>query len=109
MSNFPNLENLGSGHLSPEAIMMFEQFARIGNSVEGQAFQRVREVDETQLIDVAGADIYIGYAIPLSSVSLAVWKIKKINTNNPISIYYADGSTLYNKQWSDRTTYSYTS
>lgn len=109
MSNFPSVQNLGSGHLSPEAIMMFEQFARIGNSVDGQAFQRVREADETQLIDVAGADIYIGYAIPLSSVSLAVWKIKKINTNNPISIYYADGSTLYNKQWSDRTSYSYTS
>lgn len=108
MSNFPNLGNLGTGTLTPEAIMMFEQFGRIGNSTEGQAFSRVREVDETQLIDIVGNDIYIGFAVPLSSVSLAVWKIKRINTNNPISIYYADGSTLYNKQWSARAGYSYT-
>lgn len=108
MSNFPTLENLGTGTLTPEAIMMYEQFGRIGNSVDGQAFLRVREADETQLIDIVGADIYVGYAVPLSSVSLAVWKIKRINTNNPISIYYADGSTLYNKQWSARTGYSYT-
>jgi len=105
----PVLEQLGTGHMSPEAIMMWDQFGRVGNSESGQAFQRVREADETQLIDVAGSDIYIGYALPLSSVSSTVWKIKKINTNNPISIYYADGSTLYNKQWSDRTTYNYTS
>jgi hypothetical protein len=102
-------QELGSGHMSPEAIMMYEQFSRIGNDPQGQAFQRVREADETQLIDVAGSDIYIGYALPLSSISSTVWKIKKINTNNPISIYYADGSTLYNKQWSARTTYGYTS
>jgi hypothetical protein len=103
------IDQMGNGINSPEAIMMFEQFGRIGNVIEGQAFQRVREVDETQLIDIAGADIYVGYALPLSSISTAVWKIKKINTNNPISIYYADGSTIYNKQWSARTTYSYTS
>jgi hypothetical protein len=108
MSDFPKISNLGTGHLSPEAIMMYELFTRVGNSVDGQAYNRVKEVDETQLIDITGSDIYIGYAVPLSSISTTVWKIKKINTVNPISIYYADGSTLYNKQWSDRTTYSYT-
>lgn len=102
-------EQLGSGHMSPEAIMMYEQFSRIGNDSNGQAFQRVREADETQLIDVTGSDIYIGYALPLSAPTATVWKIKKINTTNPISIYYADGSTLYNKSWADRASYNYTS
>ena len=99
--------DFGSGHMSPEAIMMYEQFARVGNSTDGQAYQRVKEVDESQLIDVNGNDIYIGTAVPLSSISTAVWKIKRINTTNPISIYYADGSTFYNKVWASRASYSY--
>lgn len=100
-------EQLGSGHMSPEAIMMWEQLGRIGGVATGQAFQRVREADETQLIDITGNDIYIGFALPGSSQSDTVWKIKKINTVNPITIYWADSSTLYNKKWSDRTTYTY--
>ena len=100
-------EQLGSGHMSPEAIMMWEQLGRIGGVATGQAYQRVREADETVLVDVAGSDIYIGYALPGSSVSEAVWKIKKVNTNNPISIYWADSSTLYTKYYSSRATYTY--
>lgn len=107
MSNFPMLENLGTGTLTPEAIMMFEQFGRIGNSTDGQAFTRTREADETQLIDIVGNDIYIGYAIPGTLQSAASWKIKKINVLNPISIYWADSSTLYNKVWNNRSTYTY--
>ena len=103
----PVLGQLGTGHMSPEAIMMWDQFGRVGNSESGQAYNRVREVDEIQLVDVAGADIYIGYAIPQSSVSLAVWKIKRVNTNNPISIYYADGSVYYDKTWASRASYTY--
>lgn len=108
MSTSPKVSDLGSGHLSPEALMMYELFTRVGNSTDGQAYNRVKEVDETQLIDIVGSDIYIGYAVPLSSISTTVWKIKRINTVNPISIYYADGSTLYDKQWSARYGYSYT-
>jgi hypothetical protein len=103
----PVLEQLGSGHMSPEAIMMWDQFGRVGNSEEGQAYNRVRETDEIQLIDVSGSDVYLGYAIPMSSISTAVWKIKRVNTNNPISIYYADGSVYYDKMWSSRASYTY--
>jgi len=105
--SFPKVSELGSGHLSPEAIMMYEQFGRIGNSIDGQAFLRTREADELQLIDVTGNDIYIGFAVPNTAEGTLGWKIKKINTVNPISIKWADGSTLYNKSWTDRTTYSY--
>jgi hypothetical protein len=107
MSNFPKVSDLGSGHLSPEAIMMYELFARVGNSTDGQAYQRVREVDETKLIDIVGADIYIGVAIPGTANSAANWKISRINTNNPITIYWADSSTLYNKVWNSRSSYTY--
>ena len=107
MANLNSVDAMGSGINSPEALMMFEQFGRVGNVVAGQAFQRVREVDETQLIDVTGNDIYIGYALPGTATSAATWKIKRINTVNPISIYWADSSTLYNKVWDDRTTYTY--
>jgi len=98
---------LGSGHMSPEAIMMYEQFGRIGNSSDGQAFNRIREADETILVDVQGNDTYIGYALPNTLESTTNWKIKKVNSVNPISIKWADGSTLYNKVWDDRATYTY--
>lgn len=101
------VSDLGSGHLSPEALMMWEQFGRVGNVVAGQAFNRIREVDETQLIDVDGSNIYIGYALPGTLTSETKWKIKRVNTTNPISIYWADSSTLYNKKFDDRATYTY--
>jgi len=51
MANLNSVDAMGSGINSPEALMMYEQFGRVGNSTLGQAFNRTREVDETQLID----------------------------------------------------------
>jgi len=87
--------------------MMWEQLGRIGGVTAGQAFQRVREADETKLIDISGSDIYIGYALPGTLTTETKWKISRINTNNPISIFWADSSTLYSKKWDDRATYNY--
>ena len=98
---------IGSGHNSPEAWMMWEQFGHVGNSATGEAYQRIQETNETQLIDVTGNDIYIGYAIAGTATSASNWKIKRVNTVNPISIKWADSSTLYNKKWDDRTLYTY--
>ena len=98
---------IGSGHNSPEAWMMWEQLGHVGNSQDGEGYQRVQETNETQLIDVNGNDIYIGYAIPGTATSSAGWKIKRVNTSNPISIFWADSSTLYNKVWDNRATYTY--
>lgn len=107
MYQIDSVSKMGNGINSPEALMMWEMFGRVGNSTNGQAFLRTREVDETQLIDVNGSDIYIGYALPGTSTSAASWKIKRINTVNPISIYWADSSTLYNKTWDSRASYTY--
>ena len=106
MSN-PVLEQLGSGHLSPEAILLWELFGRVGNSEEGQAYLRTTKVDEIKLIDVDGSDIYIGVALPNSSVSLPLWKIKRVNTTNPISVLYASGSVYYDQVWASRASYTY--
>jgi len=107
MSFLGGISDIGSGRNTPEAIMMYEQFARVGNSIDGQAFQRIREVDELQLVDIVGNDIYIGCAIPGTLTSATTWKIKRINTTNPISIKWADSSTLYNKIWDNRSSYTY--
>lgn len=107
MYQIDSVSKMGNGINSPEALMMWEMFGRIGNDASGQAFNRVREADESILVDSVGSDIYIGYALPGTLTSEAKWKIKRVNTTNPISIFWADSSTLYNKKWSDRATYTY--
>lgn len=107
MYQIDSVSKMGNGINSPEALMMWEMFGRIGNDASGQAFNRVREADETMLVDVNGSDIYIGYALPGTLTSESKWKIKRVNTVNPISIYWADSSTLYNKKFDDRATYTY--
>lgn len=98
---------LGNGRMSPEAVMLYEMFSRVGNSATGQAFIRVDFKDETKLVEQSGSYYYIGYAIPGTLTSATNWKIKRIDVSNPISTKWADSSTLYNKKWDDRATYSY--
>lgn len=107
MYQIDSVSKMGNGINSPEALMMWEMFGRVGGVANGQAFNRVREADESILVDSVGNDIYIGYALPGTLTSEAKWKIKRVNTTNPISIFWADSSTLYNKTWSDRATYTY--
>lgn len=98
---------IGSGHNSPEAWMMWEQFGHVGNLDSGEAYQRIQETNEKVIVDTQGNYIYIGYAIPGTATSVSTWKIKRVDTGSPITIYWADSSTLYNKVWDDRTTYTY--
>lgn len=98
---------LGSGHNSPEAWIMWEQLGHVGNSAIGEAYQRVQETNEKVIVDVQGNYIYIGYAIAGTLTSASTWKIKRVDTGSPITILWADSSTLYNKVWDDRTLYSY--
>jgi len=53
---------------------------------------------------------YVGYALPGSSTSAAVWKIKKLTRNSDNSIatvIYAQSSNSYVYVWDNRTTYTY--
>lgn len=62
------------------------------------------------LIDKASATVtYIGKCIAGNSgkTDEEVWQIKKINQTSGTKISFADGSSLLNKVWDNRTTYTY--
>ena len=65
--------------------------------------------DYTKRIDEVDADnAYIGAASPCASENDSVWQIKKVVVlETAISIKYASGNNLFDKKWSDRTTYTY--
>jgi len=100
-------QDFGSGHMSPEAIMMFEQLGRVGNSATGEAYQRTQKANETVRVDDAGTYVYVGYAVVGSPTSTAVWKIKRIKTTNVVEVLYAGGTAFYNSIWDNRSSLSY--
>jgi YD repeat-containing protein len=64
------------------------------------------------LIDYDSNDnpIYIGIAKVGTSTSDSQWRIKKLTydaNGNLTGVYYAGGSTKFDKVWDDRTTYQY--
>lgn len=60
-------------------------------------------------VDFVGTDvIYKGDAAPGSSHSAAVWRIKKLTfVGEDFSERYANGTSLYDKVWSNRASYTY--
>lgn len=98
---------MGSGHNNPEAIMMYEQFGRVGNSTSGEAYQRIQKTNEKILVDDAGTYVYVGYAILGSNTSTTAWKIKRIKTTNVVEILYADGNAYYDNVWNNRASLTY--
>ena len=107
MSNYPSVENLGTGTLTPEALMMYNQFGRVGNSTDGEAYGRTQKANETVRVDDAGTYVYVGYAVVGSPTSTAVWKIKRIKTTNVVEVLYAGGTAFYNSIWDNRASLSY--
>lgn len=98
---------IGSGHNSPEAWMMWEQLGHVGNTQDGEAYQRTQKANETVRVDDAGTYVYVGYAIVGSTTSSAVWKIKRIKTTNVVEVLYAGGNAFYDNVWDDRSSLSY--
>ena len=107
MSGPYDASKLGNGILSPEAIILYEQFARIGNSESGEAYQRIQKANEKVLVDDTGTYVYVGYAIPGSNTSTAAWKIKRIKTTNVLEVLYADGNSFYDNVWNNRSSLTY--
>jgi len=60
----------------------------------------ITKIDDT----TTSGTTYIGKAVPGSSESAAVWQITKITDTE---ILFAKGDDLFDKQWSQRTTYTY--
>jgi hypothetical protein len=107
MSDPYGASKLGNGILSPEAVMLYEMFSRVGNDANGQAFIRVGTKDEQQYVEQVGNYYYVAYSLPGTLTSASNWKLKRVDVTGPITTKWADGSTLYNKKWDDRATYSY--
>lgn len=59
-------------------------------------------------IDVAGANTYIGEAVPGSSDAAAVWRIRRIVDTGPDSVIrWADGNTNFDNIWNNRAALIY--
>lgn len=107
MYNIDSVSKMGNGINSPEALMMWEQFGRVGNVSDGAAYQRTQKTSESIRVDDAGTYVYVGYAIPGSAESAASWKIFRVTTANPVAIMYADGDSFYNNIWDNRASLTY--
>jgi hypothetical protein len=60
--------------------------------------------------DVNGNVIYFGFATPGSSVTDAVWQIKKLvysGTGNLLSVFWANGASNFINAWSGRAGLAY--
>jgi len=107
MPSITKPDMIGSGHNSPEAWMMWEQLGHVGNTQDGEAYQRTQKANETVRVDDAGTYVYVGYAVVGSPTSTAVWKIKRIKTTNVVEVLYAGGTAFYNSIWNNRASLSY--
>ena len=60
------------------------------------------------LIDKASITVtYVGYALPGTATSSALWRIIKIDKTSGTKVTFADSVTSYTKVWDNRATYNY--
>ena len=105
MSEYDNLNDFyRTNHYDPLA---YARFGRVGNSADGQGFDRVQLSDQTIRVDDTGTYTYIGFSIPGTAEATALWKIKRV-TNADNTIVFADGNPFYDNVWTNRATYTYT-
>jgi hypothetical protein len=81
------------------------QFAKVGDSSTGSGYQKTWTVPSTSRVNDTGTYIYLGWAIPGSSESDAVWRIARIDTSG--NKIWADGDALFNNSWTEREVISY--
>lgn len=104
------LQLFGKEHLKDGDVIGMAEHGRAGGVSTGAGFKNIKNVDETTLIDaVDSSTAYIGKALIGSATGDLVWQIKKVLTaGNVTTIGYASGNASYNKEWDERTTYTYT-
>ena len=86
--------------------LQYAKFGRVGNSEDGQAFERVQETDQAIQVDDAGTYVYVGFAIAGTATSGATWKLMRI-TSASGSLMWADGNAYYDNVFDDRASKSY--
>ena len=68
-------------------------------------------IEITCLVDISGSITLIGEALTLPDLvqSATVWRISRVvESTSGTTVTYADNVTSFTKQWSARSTYSYT-
>lgn len=98
---------IGSGHNSPEAWMMWEQFGKVGNVENGEAYQRISKTNEKIEVRESGNYTFVGYAIPGTATSEAKWKVKRIDTTTGVEVLFADGNAFYDNIFDNYLTLTY--
>ena len=86
-------------------LYAFPFFLQIASNLE-------LERNYTMLLDYNAASdlIYMGLAESGSAESASVWQIRRLDydaSKNLLNKKWANGTTLLDKVWNDRTTYSY--
>lgn len=105
-SRIRKLQEIGNvriSNLQPNDVLMWNGVFWGNSQVAGASS------DYKQYVDVVSDSItYIGLAEAGSSVSSAVWKIKKlITTGQDLEIIWADGNTNFDNVWNDRESLIY--
>lgn len=80
----------------------FDQDNRVKTTTDSQTYDK--------LIDEASSTIiYIGECAVGSAgqTDQEIWRIKKVDQTSGIKITYANGSSDFNKKWTERATYTY--
>ncbi|MCP4144461.1 MAG: collagen-like protein [bacterium] len=85
-----------------------------GGMTEAQVVALIEELGEAtnmydKLIDTVGSVKYIGEALPSTTKSQSLWRIKRVDlTTDDVEIVWADGTSDFVKEWDERLTYDYT-
>lgn len=99
----------GKTHIKDGDVISMSEHGRAGGISTGTPFKGIQEIPLKTIIDNQGDSIYIGEAHPAALVSEEKWRIFKLIVSGSItSIYFASGSDKFDKEWDERSSYSYT-
>lgn len=84
-----------------------ESFARDGTIVYQLRVQATSRNFDTR-VETLGEETLVGEAAPGTADSAPAWRIKKMLTIGSVfRIVWADGTSVFDKVWDDRATYTY--
>ena len=99
----------GKNHIKDGSVIEWAEHGRAGGISTGTSFKGVQEIPlKTILDETDGSAIYIGEANHKAKTSELVWRILKIVKVGAVTtIFYADGTDGFDKEWDERVGYDY--
>jgi len=85
------------------------EHGRAGGVSTGTPFKGIQEIPLKFLMDLSGGDtFYMGEANHGTATSEEKWRIARmVIGGSSIEITYAEGNDLFDKEWDERTSYTY--